>query len=221
MKKLFAALFLLCLASTTPAKADAIVSGSVYNKDLSGNVCTGGGSSSSSLSLTCGSTSDYNNGYASLVANVSDTSGSVHEELQSGSANHDLDLTVDSEDYSLSVTGMYILTGGTGYGTVNLYTSLSKGSLGNLPRCTLTFDGQTQSCDAGGVLTAYVPYNTPLYLDLSVLNGGDAEFDDGYHVFFGYDFSALTPVDPVPEPASLLLLGTGLIPLVQRLRRRA
>jgi len=222
MKKLLAVLFLLSLAAATNAKADSLITGSVFNRDLSGNTCSDSGSSSSGLSLSCGTPSgSFNtNGNVSLVANIGDTSGYADEEAQSGSDNHDTELTYETESYDLSVTGMYMLTGGTGYGYVDLSTSLSKGTLGSFPQCTLTFDGQSLDCSVGGDLIAYVPYNTPLSLDLSVTSGGDAEYNDGYHIFFGYDFSALTPITPTPEPTSLLLIGTGLLPLVQRLRRR-
>jgi predicted secreted protein len=118
MKKLLAALFLLTLASSTPAKANSLITASVYNRDLNGNVCSTTQSASTSLSLACGSTSG-NTGYVAVNASLGTLSGYVDESIQPVSTNNGLNDTFETESYTASLTGTYMLTGGTGSGYVS------------------------------------------------------------------------------------------------------
>jgi PEP-CTERM motif len=212
VQRLTVVAFLILVAATTCARGDSLISGSVYNRDLSNNVCNQSGSSASTLSLACG---------ASLTATVGDTSGTVGAYASSYEDIHSPALTTYGVvDFDLSVNGNYMLTGGTGYGYA--YVTLDElthgeGGGGTFSECAITIDGQTEFCNPGAAtqFAFYVPYNTPLALNLDVSFSGTAAFADGVNSGISYDFDDLAPTPtPTPEPSSLLLLGTGLIALL-------
>jgi len=56
-------------------------------------------------------------------------------------------------------------------------------------------------------------------IDSFTLNAGASDFgSDGYTVFVGFTDTA--PVSPVPEPSSLILLGTGILGCLGGVRHR-
>jgi hypothetical protein len=226
MKKLPAILFLMCFASAIGAKADpvAVISGSVSSTVYGGPACSSSGAATS-LALSCSDPS-ASAATSTLTANVGVTSGSVQVFIDSLS--NQSGGSYESASFDLSVTGNYTLAGGTGYGYADLlfgpggYDMLGAspyGDTGYVGPCSVTLDGQTQYCDFVGSTSMefYVPYNTPLDLDMQIDFSGASVGGQETAGELTYNLSALTP--EAPEPTSLLLLGTGLIPLMVRRRK--
>jgi hypothetical protein len=224
VQRLSVVAFLIVVAAATCARGDTLISGSVYDRNLTNNVCTQSGSSAGALSMACGSA--INSNYASLIAAVGDTSGTVgvfadsFENMYSPAFT-----TVGKVDFDLSVDGTYMLTGGTGYGYAYVLIddfTYGEGGGGTFSECAITLDGQTQQCDPGlNVLSFYVPYNTALALSLDASFAGTAAYADGINSGINYDLENLSSDPaPTPEPSSLLLLGTGLIALLGTIHLR-
>jgi hypothetical protein len=223
--RLSVVMFLTIIAGTACASADTLISGSVYDRNLTNNVCSQSGSSATNLSIACGSA--VNSNYASLIATVGDTSGTVgvfadsFENMYSPAFT-----TVGKVNFDLSVDGTYTLTGGTGYGyayvLIDDFTH-GEGGGGAFSECAITLDGQTKTCDPGlNIFSFYVPFNTALALSLDASFAGTAAYADGISSGIAYDFQSLTPdSDPAPEPSTLWLFGTGSIAILGAAHRRS
>lgn len=199
--------FFFALAVTTFAHADSVVSGTV---SLTGPnySCSQSGSSGTSLSLSCADASSPSN-FASLTGSATPTvvQGALNlENLTSFLTSYHA-----SGSLSLSMDGLYMLTGGTGYGYANWAVSASPLHDGSFGPCSVTFGGVTQFCDPSNGLqmgSFYVPYDTPLQLDFlasynvpsigNVSGGGQLVLS----------VSNLQPV-VTPEPKSMWLVGLG------------
>jgi hypothetical protein len=199
--------FFFALAVTSFAHADSVVSGTV---SLTGPnySCSHSGNSGASLSLSCTDASSPSN-FASLT-------GSATPTVVQGALNLENLITSTtfyhaSGSLSLSMDGLYMLTGGTGSGLASWAVSASPLHDGSFGPCSVTFGGITQICDpTNGLQTGsfLVPYNTPLQLDFlasynvpsigNVSGGGQLVLS----------VSNLQPV-VTPEPKSMWLVGLG------------
>jgi hypothetical protein len=218
MKQIVHALFCVVLASSSLAHADAIVSGtvSVINPN------TGTTSASDSGSSVSIQVNDPSGAFSSIVGDVGPTSGTVvatvvSEFIGSGPSNF-----VDaSANYSLSVNGTYMLTGGTGFGLANWSvagTTIGSGPA-NWTSCSITLAGATEACvfgeDNPAIGSFLVPFNTPLELSFNTTYTGFVSFNDGHRSTLTYNFD----LSPVPEPGTALLVSTGLMWLAARGKR--
>lgn len=215
MRLSFAAVLLVLLAASASAHADTLATGSVFNRDLAGVVCSHSQSSASSLSLSCGSLTPVSEGFASLTANVGDTAGSMHALVNSWEDfTHPGFTTFASTSFSLSVNGTYMLTGGTGLGLVTWTTDAfrhGEGGGGNFGPCTLNLAGVSEDCNmnAGSASGSFlVPYNTPLQLSFNTSFSGAGIDGDGVDSGMDYSFGSLIVT---PEPGTFTLLSLGLL----------
>jgi hypothetical protein len=223
MKALYFSLLCVSLASSSIAYGDAIISGSVSSNNFSGDQCSSSVSAAASTSLHC---STVSGDAASLAATLGLTSGNVQVNLQSMHLNPGT--TIDQASFDVSITGTYLLLGGTGSGSVNWSTS-ANGSLAPAPfwsnfgPCSITLAGVTENCSLLGgdnFGSFLVPYNTPLQLSFSTSFLAGVSSGDSESGTLTYNFGNLSP-SPVPEPSSLLMVALGLfsIPVAVRLAR--
>lgn len=216
MRLMNAAVLLAGLAVAGSAYGDSTVSGSVSNQNLTGGSCSSSGSSSTAISLDCGSGS-FTEGGATVQASVTPLTASMLVSLSSYEDPAQPGMTTVAEaNLSFVIDGTYVLTGGSGYGTV-IWTADSfrqgEGGGGVFGPCSLTIAGVTQTCDlnAGVPLTGtfLVPYDTPVSLLFSAsFSAGAANFDDVYSGM-NFDIDPMTRVDSTPEPATWVLFAMG------------
>jgi hypothetical protein len=228
MRLLSAAIPLACIAIAVSAHADEIVSGSISNQPLSGSPCSSSSSSSSSISLGCAGSAT--NGQAQLNASVTPLSASMEVSLSSYEEPTQPGMTTVAEaNLSFTIDGTYVLTGGTGYGTVTWSADsfrYGEGGGGLFGPCSITIDGVTETCDlnAGVPLTGtfIVPYNTPVSLLFNAsYSGGSEDFDDVY-AGMNFDVDPMTPVN-APEAPTWIFFGLGatMVYFLHRRRVRA
>jgi hypothetical protein len=217
MKSIVHALCCLLLVSSGIARADAILTGTVsVTYPNGGGTLTDSGSGSSIL-LHVGSGQPF----STISGNVGPTSGTVTASMGADFIPPAF-FTTASADYTLSVTGKYMLTGGTGIGLADW--TVYGFTLGSGPAqwtsCSITFGGITEICSPGfgspSIGSFLVPFNTPLDLSFNATYHGFVGMTDSHVSTLTYNFD----VSPVPEPATALLVSTGLAWLAA-LRRRA
>lgn len=230
MKLVNAAALLAALATVGYAHADTIVTGSVSNQNLAGGKCASSATSSSSVSLNCGS-SAFTDGLAQVKAAVGPLDASMQVFLSSyeNPATPGMS-TLALVNLSWAIDGTYILTGGSGYGSVDWSATSyrnGEGGGGLFGPCSITLNGVTENCDlnSGSASGSFVvPYNTPVTLIFGASYvAGAAYFDD---VYSGMDFDVdgLQTVDPsmTPESPTLTLVALAAAAIVcLRLRSRA
>ena len=229
MKLVNAAALLAALATAGHAHGDAIVAGSVSNRNLVGGLCSSNAASSSAVSLNCGS------GGTDGGAQVNATVGPLDASMQVFLSSYGNPMAPGATTLALTslwwgIDGTYILTGGSGYGYVDWSATsyrYGEGGGGLFGPCSITLEGVTETCDlnSGSVSGSFlVPYNTPVTLIFGASYiAGAANFDD---VYSGMNFSidGLQTVDPATTPESptwtLVALAMGGL-LCIRLRSRA
>ncbi len=211
-----AAVLLAGMGMAAGAHADEIVSGSISNKDLSGGVCSSSSSSSTSISLACVPAS-VTGGQAQLNASVTPLTASMLVNLSSYENPTQPGMTTLAEaNLSFTIDGTYVLTGGTGYGTV-IWTADSfrhgEGGGGVFGPCSITIAGATEMCDlnAGVPLTGtfIVPYDTPVSLLFNASYSAGSEDFDGVYSGMNFNIDPMTPTDipKTSEPATWMLFS--------------
>jgi hypothetical protein len=230
MKLVNAATLLVALAIAGHAFGDAIVGGTVSNRNLAGGLCASAGASSSAVSLGCGS-GGVTDGLAQVKATVGSLDASMQVFLSSyGNPMAPGTTTLALASLAWGIDGTYILTGGTGYGSVDWSATsyrYGEGGGGLFGPCSITLNGVTEICDLNSGFDSgsfLVPYNVPVTLIFGASYvAGAANFDDVYSGMT-FDIDGLKTVDPTatPEPPTwtLVALAAGAI-LCIRLRFRA
>ena len=223
MKRVMPAAVLALLAFTGSAYADAIVAGSVSDRNLNGAMCSSAATSSTAVSLNCGA-GGSSDGLALVNASVGPLGASMQVFLSSlGNPMAPGATTLALANLSWGIDGTYVLTGGSGYGSVDWSATsyrYGEGGGGLFGPCSIKLNGVTENCDlnSGSASGSFiVPYNTPVSLIFGASYfAGAANFDDVYSGM-NLDIDGLHPVDPstTPEPpawtlvalASVIILG--------------
>ena len=205
-------------ACTGLAHADSTVSGFL---NINGPLisCDKGGSSSTAIDVTCNTPSDPDWGF--VRGSVSATSVSAVSELQTGLYFQEQTYAYGTADFQLSMDGLCVLRGGTGYGlaTWSLNTESADPFEIRPASCSVTLNGLTEQCDPAReeqTGSFYVPYNTPLLLGFTgfrhIASSGSMEAGPAEMTF---TLTNLQPVvEPTPEPSAALLTGTGIFALI-------
>jgi hypothetical protein len=230
MKWVNAAALLATFAMAGYAHGDTIVTGSVSNHNLTGGQCSSSATSSSSVSLNCGS-SGFTDGLAQVKGAVGPLDASMQVFLSSyeNPATPGVS-TLALANLSWAIDGTYILTGGSGYGYVDWSATsyrYGEGGGGVFGPCSIMLNGVTEYCDlnAGSASGSFlVPYNTPVTLIFGTsYSAGSVDFDEVYSGM-NFDIDGLKAVDPsaTPEPPTLTLVAlAAAIVVCLRLRYRA
>lgn len=194
--------------------------------------CSAGFASQSSsvipVNLNCSLTGD--NAFARLTGHAGEYQGSI-----AAFANGDTGFGTVNDGFGrasadLSLFGSYIFGGGSGTATISLLAG--KNWLGsafdsaNLA-CVLTLGGTSVDCGGsqffGDPFQFQIEFGKVYDLSLSAsLSQGEIYRTGGTALTFAYDFAPGNgyTITSVPEPSSLLLLGTGALGLFGRVRRK-
>ena len=218
MERHLAAFFLALGTCTALAHADSTVSGflNINGPSIS---CNQSASATTSIDFSCTPTSITDWGY--LRASASAISVYAWTEMQTGFTGKPETNAYGQSGFQLSMDGLYMLTGGTGFGlaTWSLETENSVYGPGAW-RCSVTLNGVTETCDThqhSQTGSFYVPYNTPLQLNFT---GWGELFSRGamaagpLSLSFGLTNLEPVPAAPTPEPTPAVLTGMGIVTLM-------
>lgn len=210
MKMANAAALLAALAIAGYAYGDAIVTGSVSDTNLAGGVCASAAASSSSVSLNCGSGAQVSASVGALDANMQVFLSSYGNPTAPGTT------TLALTSLSWGIDGTYILTGGSGYGSVDWSATsyrYGEGGGGLFGPCIITLNGVTETCDlnSGSASGSFlVPYSTPVTFIFGTSYAAGAEDFDDVYSGMQFNIDGLQTVDPAtmtPEPPTWMLLA--------------
>jgi hypothetical protein len=194
------------------ARADAVFSGSVSVTGATS--CSDSGTVPSSLNLSCSSG-------PSLIATASGTVESsggqlkVEDDVNPTGPYELLMSTVSAQTYQT-----YVLSGGTGTGTVDIFFDTGSGAFSTNWSCAFTLDGAAaQACGGTWDVEYGVPFTVGFDASLTAF-ANNPNPTNGDTIDFGVYTPGSGALTATPEPSSILLLLPGLGGVVFAARSR-
>lgn len=207
-------------AAVCSARADVILRGDGTAMGKTGSPCSAGGTGYGSLSIACSSSDQTAS--MSVTGNGGPYVGGITVNALVYGSDAPYGQAFASGELDLSET--YILVGGLGPATVNVYLQSTGMDLNSGPvSCTLAIDGVSELCDPAGVTESFpvefwVPFSISLDADAS--GGAWAGVDEYENFSYSISGPGLFAL-PTPEPSSGLLLLPGLAGVFFAARLRA